>query len=116
MIAIYKRYCLNLAQVSEEQPFDNTTLVYKVKGKMFALLGKQEDQDRISLKCDPEKAIELRATYPNISSGYHLNKKHWNTIVLDGSISNKLIKRWIKDSYDLVVSKMPKYMQIDLVD
>jgi predicted DNA-binding protein (MmcQ/YjbR family) len=99
--------------VTEEFPFDNNTLVYKVLGKMFALA--DVDQfDSINLKCEPERAIELREEYPGVMPGYHMNKKHWNTILMDGSINDTLIKSWIDHSYNLVVSSLPKRQKIAL--
>lgn len=98
-------------------PFDNVTEVYKVKGKMFALLGTGKDQIKASdgstpywlnLKCDPEEALMLRDIFPAIIAGYHMNKKHWNTVILDGSIPQGEIERMIDNSFKLVVSKMPK--------
>ena len=92
--------------VTEEFPFDKNTLVYKVMGKMFALTDIDSFQS-INLKCDPEKAIQLREAYEGVTPGYHMNKKHWNTIRTDGSIPDDLICQWIDDSYKLVVDKLP---------
>ncbi len=91
---------------SEDFPFDETTLVMKVGGKMFALINLDEDSS-LNLKCNPEEALALRETYNAVLPGYHMNKKHWNTVLLDGSIKDELIKKWIKDSYQLVVNKLP---------
>jgi predicted DNA-binding protein (MmcQ/YjbR family) len=93
--------------VTEEFPFDNNTLVFKVMGKMFALTN-VEAFEGINLKCEPELAAQLREEYPAVKAGYHMNKKHWNTIVMDGSIGDKLIQQWIDLSYDLVVASLPK--------
>ncbi len=103
----FREYCLSKKGVTESFPFDETTLVFKVMGKMFALTD-TEDDFSINLKCDPEKAIELREQYPIVQPGYHMNKKHWNTIYIDGSISDEELKIWIDDSYRLVVSSLPK--------
>lgn len=103
-------YCLSLPFTSEGLPFDQDTLVFYVKDKMFALCS-LEKADRINLKCDPEKAIEYRERFPEVKAGYHMNKKHWNTVILTGNLTNDTIKQWIKDSYYLVVAKMPKKMQ-----
>ena len=104
----FRDYCLTLAAVTEEFPFGETTLVYKVKGKMFALTS-LDNFESINLKCDPEVAVELRERYEGVTPGYHMNKKHWNTIdVHAGGITNKLLYQWIKDSYDLVVKSLPK--------
>ena len=93
--------------VTEEFPFDNETLVFKVAGKMFALTNVSTFAS-INLKCDPEKAVELRDQYPAVLPGYHMNKKHWNTILLDGSIPSKLLQNWIDESYIRVVNALPK--------
>lgn len=98
---------MSLNDVTEELPFGPSTLVYKVKGKMFALAD-IEMFESINLKCDPEEAIELRERYAAVQPGYHMNKAHWNTIIMDNSISDKLIQKWVVDSYELVRSKLPK--------
>jgi predicted DNA-binding protein (MmcQ/YjbR family) len=103
----FRNFCLSLDDVSEEQPFGPGTLVYKVKGKMFALTG-LEMFESINLKCDPEEAVELRERYAAVQPGYHMNKQHWNTVTMDNSIPDKLIKEWIVNSYTLVRSKLPK--------
>lgn len=103
----FRSYCLSKKWVSEEFPFDEVTLVFKVGGKMFALTGLDEEF-RINLKCDPEKAIELREEYPSVLPGYHMAKKHWNTVVIDGTVSDEIVKQWIDDSYTLVLNKIPK--------
>ncbi len=102
-----RNYCLNKREVTESLPFNDTALVFKVNGKMFALLD-LESELRISLKCDPDLAIDLRERYASVIPGYHFNKRLWNTINIDGSIDEKLIYQWIDDSYFLVVEKMPK--------
>ncbi len=110
----FRDYCLAKKGVTEELPFDETTLVYKVLGKMFALTD-TDDEFKIALKCDPEKVIDLREQFPEtVLPGYHFNKKHWNTVVVDGTIPEKLLYEWIGDSYTLVVSKLPKTKQREL--
>lgn len=110
----FRDYCLSKKAVAEELPFDETTLVYKVMGKMFALTD-TEDEFRVNIKCGPDKAIVLREEFPNrVLPGYHMNKKHWNTILIDGAIPDKLLYQWIDESYDLVVSKLPKAKQQEL--
>jgi len=106
-------FCLNKKGVTESFPFDDTTLVFKVVGKIFALLNLADNQS-INLKCDPDKALELREHYSAVLHGYHMNKKLWNTVVLDDSISEKLIKEWIDDSYTLIVEKMTKKLRAEL--
>lgn len=93
--------------MTEEFPFGENVLVYKVMGKMFALTS-IEDFSRISLKVDPENSVELQEKYPSVQPGYHLNKRHWITVLIDGSLSDKLIRGWIDDSYELVVQKLTK--------
>lgn len=100
----FRLYCLNKEKVSEEFPFGEDTLVFKVKGKIFAITD-IEAFAGINLKCDPEKAIELREQYDAVQPGYHMNKKHWNTVVMDGSLSDKLVNELIDHSYELVAGK-----------
>jgi len=104
-------YCLSKKAVEETLPFGPETLVFKVMGKAFLLTGLDDRPLEFNVKCDPEKAIELRDTYDCVNPGYHMNKKHWNTITVDGSVSNKLLCEWITDSYNLVVSGLPKIQQ-----
>lgn len=100
-------YCILLKGVTEEFPFDETTLVFKVAGKMFCLTD-LEDKFAIALKNTPEKNMELREQYPAVKPGYHMSKKHWNTIDVDGSVPDDLLKDWIDESYDLVVLKLSR--------
>ncbi|ASZ11551.1 MmcQ/YjbR family DNA-binding protein [Chitinophaga pendula] len=106
----FREYCLSLPQVTEEFPFGPETLVYKVKGKVFALTN-IEWFESINLKCEPEEAIELRERYEGVTPGWHMNKKHWNTVSVQSNIPNKLILQWIKNSYDLVVASLPKKLR-----
>jgi len=106
----FREYCLKKNSVTESFPFDETTLVFKVAGKMFALTDTHDDFS-INLKCDPEKAIELRERYPAVIPGYHMNKKHWNTINVEGSIPDELLYQWIDDSYFLIVEKLSKSLR-----
>lgn len=108
-----REYCLQKKAVTESFPFDESTLVFKVMGKMFALTS-LEKEPSINLKCDPGKAIELRERFPAVQPGYHMNKRLWNTIYLDESITDNLIREWIDHSYNLVVEKLPKKDQIQL--
>jgi len=103
----FRDFCIALPGVTEEFPFGEDTLVYKVKGKMFALTS-LENFESVNLKCDPENAVELRERYDAVTPGYHMNKKHWNTVEVNTGITNKLLYEWIKDSYDLVVKTLPK--------
>jgi len=100
-------YCLSKPNATEDFPFDETTLVFKVMGKMFALTNLEGDWS-LSLKCDPERAVELREQYPAIQAAYHMNKTHWNSVMMDGTLSQKLILDMIDHSYQLVIDKLPK--------
>ncbi len=102
-----REYCVLKPETTECFPFDNVTMVFKVAGKMFALTS-LEGYLFVNLKCDPELAIDLREKYAAVLPGYHMDKKHWNTIIIDGSLPDKLIMEWIDHSYWLVVSKLPK--------
>lgn len=106
----FREYCLAKAMVTEAFPFDEVTLVFKVAGKMFALTS-LDKAFSINLKCNPEKAIQLREQYPAVQAGYHMNKKHWNTIVIDGSVSVEVLKQWIDHSYDLVVAGLTRKLR-----
>lgn len=92
----------------ESSPFGPEVLVYKVGGKMFATASPDEFPARINLKCDPERSLELRDAYQSVLPGYHMNKRHWNTLVLDGSLPVALVNELIDHSYDLVVASLPK--------
>ncbi len=106
-IETYREFCISKPFVTEEFPFDLDTLVFKVKGKIFALCS-ITNFNSVNLKCDPEQAIELRERFEAVRPGFHMNKKHWNTIDLDGSISWKQLSEWIENSYSLVVDSLPK--------
>ena len=103
-----REYCLSKPGAEETLPFGPDTLVFKVNGKVFLLVGLDEEPLRFNVKCDPDKAIELREQYSCVLPGYHMNKKHWNTIIVDGSVSSKQLKEWIDDSYTLVSGNSPK--------
>ena len=103
-----RSYCLAKAAVTESFPFDAHTLVFKVAGKMFALFSLEKHPLQVNLKCEPEKAIELRERYQSVIPGYHMNKTHWNTIIIDGELSKELIEVLVNHSYDLVVSKLTR--------
>lgn len=102
------RYCLAKKGATEDTPFGEDVLVFKVMGKMFALLFLEERPLRLNLKCDPARALELRARYAAVQPGYHMNKRHWNTVVLDGEIPLAEVKALIDHAYDLVVRGLPK--------
>ena len=101
-IETLREYCLSKAGAEETFPFGPDTLVYKVNGKVFLITGLDQERLSFNVKCDPDKAIELREEFDCVRPGWHMNKKHWNTIVVDGSVSNKQLKEWIDHSYDLV--------------
>ena len=100
--------CLTQTGAAETFPFGEVTSVFKVGGKVFALSALDRTPLAISLKCDPDLAVELRGGYESVSPGYHLNKRHWNTVVLGRDVPDQLVREMIEDSYDLVVSKLPK--------
>lgn len=100
-----RNYCISKKGVTESFPFDEVTLVFKVINKMYALTNLDGDLT-INLKCDPERAILLREQYSVVIPGYHMNKKHWNTVVIDGTINNNLLREWIDHSYELVVNSL----------
>jgi predicted DNA-binding protein (MmcQ/YjbR family) len=99
-----RNYCLDRKGVTEEMPFGDGTLVFKVMGKMFAAISLDEIDLRINLKCDPERAVELRASFPAITPGYHMNKQHWNTLLIEMGLPSQLVKELVNHSYDLVVN------------
>jgi predicted DNA-binding protein (MmcQ/YjbR family) len=103
-----RRLCLGFAGAEETFPFGPETSVFKVGGKIFALSHLRGDPLKVSLKCEPPLAEELRAAHPAITPGYHLNKRHWNTVLIDGSLPERMIADMIEDSYDLVVSGLPR--------
>lgn len=101
-------YCLSFTGAEETFPFGPETSVFKVAGKMFALSQLGADELRVSLKCEPQLAEALRAAHTAVLPGYHLNKRHWNTVIIGGSVSDDAVSDMIEDSYDLVVSKLPR--------
>jgi predicted DNA-binding protein (MmcQ/YjbR family) len=110
-----REYCLSKKETAEGFPFGDDTLVFKVKGKIFLIVSLNRPQLQFNVKCEPEKAIELREQHDAIQPGYHMNKKLWNTIIVDGSVPQKLIKQMIDDSYILIVKSLPKKEQIGLL-
>jgi predicted DNA-binding protein (MmcQ/YjbR family) len=109
-----RRHCLGLAGAVEEFPFRPDLSVFKVSGKVFALAPLKSRPLSVSLKCEPALAEQLRDTYAGIRPGYHLNKRHWNTVEFDGSVPDQLVLDLIEDSYDLVVAGLPKRVQAEL--
>ena len=106
--------CLGPPHVEECTPFGPETLVFKVAGKLFALTTPDEFPPRMNLKCDPDRAMDLRDRHPAVLPGYHMNKRHWNTLVLDGSLPSPLVAELIRHSYDLVVDSLPAAKRRDL--
>ena len=111
-----KSFCLTLLGSREDFPFDEETSVFKVGGKMFALSHLAGNPLQVSLKCDPDFAEHLRQSHPAVAPGYHLNKRHWNTITIDGSMSDEMLRDLIRDSYDLVVAKLPRLQRAELAN
>ncbi|MES2397676.1 MAG: MmcQ/YjbR family DNA-binding protein [Bacteroidota bacterium] len=111
-----REYCISKKGVTESLPFGPETLVFKVMGKAFLLTGMDGRPLQFNVKCDPEKAIELREKYTCVIPGYHMNKKHWNTIIVDGTVSTNLLHVWITDSYDLVVSGLTRKAKQELME
>lgn len=109
-IEAFRDHCLGKSGVTESFPFDDRTLVFKVGGKMFALTD-IDDFKRINLKCDPQWAEQLREEHPAIIPGFHMNKKHWNTVMMDGSLTEDLIYRLIDHSYELVYRNLPQKLR-----
>ena len=109
-----RTWCLEQGGAFEDFPFTAEHSVFKVAGKMFAISALEREPLEVSVKCEPELAVELRNSYKAIRPGYHLNKRHWNTITLDGSLPDQLVRDMIEDSYDLVVSALPNRVQAEL--
>ncbi len=111
-----RQYCLDLPAVVEDYPFGRSPdlCTFKVAGKVFALSRLTVAPLQVSLKCDPQIAVGLRGNFPAIVPGYHLNKRHWNTVTLDGSVPDQLVREMVQDSFDLVVDSLPKHQRIRL--
>lgn len=105
-----RTYCLSLPEVTEDMPFGEDFLVFRIYGKIFALTDMNSIPSYVNLKCDPEKALELREEYAEITAGYHMNKKHWNTLQIE-KLPNGLVQELIRHSYDEVLKKVPKRLQ-----
>lgn len=110
----FREYCLNKKMVTESFPFDKVTLVFKVAGKIFTIAPLERLPPQVNLKCDPERAIELREEYDGvIIPGYHMNKEHWNTVLIE-QLPENMIKGLVDDSYDLIVKGLPKNLRSEL--
>ena len=113
----YYEYCLSKKGVTEHFPFDDDTLVFKVGGKMFALSSLQQwekGEPTVNLKCDPERAVELRADYQEIQPGFHMSKIHWNTIAVNKGVSDVMIKQLVDHSYELVFKSLTRKLQNEI--
>jgi predicted DNA-binding protein (MmcQ/YjbR family) len=110
----FREYCLAKRAVTEGMPFGETVLVFKVGGKMFALAALDEVPARANLKCDPDLALELRDRYEQVQPGYHMNKKHWNTVEIEGGILDAELRKMIDHSYELVVKSLPEKVRENL--
>jgi predicted DNA-binding protein (MmcQ/YjbR family) len=112
--AALRECCLGFEGAFEDFPFGPETSVFKVAGKLFAISALGRTPLHVSLKCEPDLAARLRDAYPAIEPGYHLNKRHWNTVALDGTLDDAMVRDLIEDSYDLVVSGLPRRVQASL--
>jgi predicted DNA-binding protein (MmcQ/YjbR family) len=115
----YYDYCLAKKGVTEHFPFDEDTLVFKVGGKMFALSSLvqwEKGEASINLKCDPDRALELRAQYEAIAPGYHMSKVHWNTVTVDGDVPEKMLRELIDHSYELIFKSLTKKLQAEIAE
>ena len=112
-IEFFRKYCLGKAGATETTPFDEDTLCFKVGGKIFAIIDMLKFES-VNLKCEPERAQDLRESYDGVIPGYHMNKKHWNTVSFDGSIPDHLILEWVDHSYELVLNSLPKKVRESL--
>ena len=107
-LAQFREYCLSKPRATEGTPFGPDVLVFKVSDKMFALAALDEMPTTVNLKCDPDQALELRDRYDEVTPGYHMNKKHWNTVGIEGGIPDSELRKMIDHSYDLVAKRLPK--------
>ena len=112
-IEYFRSYCLSKPGVEEGLPFGDDVLVFKVMGKMFALVD-IEKFESVNLKCDPEEAVELRERYSQVTPGYHMNKKHWNTVLFNAGIPDRQILDWVDDSYGIIVEGLPNNLKQQL--
>ena len=110
----FREYCLSKPHVTEGTPFGEDVLVFKVGGKMFALTSLDEVPSTANLKCDPDHALELRDRYEQVRPGYHMNKKHWNTVEIDSGVPDRELRKMIDHSYELVVQSLPRAVRARL--
>jgi predicted DNA-binding protein (MmcQ/YjbR family) len=110
-LAAFREFCLSKTAATESTPFGDDVLVFKVAGKIFALAAVDEFPTTVNLKCDPDLALELRDRYEEVQPGYHMNKKHWNTVEIDSGIPDTELRKMIDHSYELVVQSLPKVVR-----
>lgn len=110
-----REYCIGKPGATESYPFGGDALVFKVGGKMFALLATESQPTTLNLKCDPELAVQLREEHAAVTPGYHMNKTHWNTVTIDGRVRSVEVQEWIDHSYELVKKSLPKAVQAQLI-
>lgn len=113
-LGAFREYCLNKPHVTEGTPFGEDVLVFKVGGKMFALASLDEVPSTANLKCDPDHALELRDRYEQVRPGYHMNKKHWNTVEIDSGVPDRELRKMIDHSYELVAQSLPRAVRTKL--
>ena len=113
-LAQFREYCLTKPQVTEGTPFGEDVLVFKIGGKMFALASLDEVPSTVNLKCDPDQALELRDRYEQVRPGYHMNKKHWNTVEIDSGLRETELRKMVDHSYELVVQSLPRTVRAKL--
>ena len=109
-----REYCISKKGVTEEFPFDEVTLVFKVMGKMFLLSGLDNVPLAFNVKCEPDRALKLRESYPSVLPGYHMSKRHWNTVEVDGSLSNDQLREMIDHSYELIAEGLTRKLKDEL--
>ncbi|MGW7076221.1 MmcQ/YjbR family DNA-binding protein [Streptomyces sp. NPDC054866] len=109
-----RTFCLSFNDVVEEFPFGPEASVFKVAGKMFALSSLDATPLTVNLKCEPDLAVQLRAAHPEIAPGWHMNKRHWNTVTVDAELPDAMVRELVEDSYDLVVAGLPKAVRLRL--
>ena len=107
-LELFREYCLTKPRATEATPFGPDVLVFKVRGKMFALAALEEVPTTVNLKCDPDRALELRDRYEQVTPGYHMNKKHWNTVEIESGLPDAEVRKMIDHSYELVTKSLPK--------
>ncbi len=108
-----RKYCLSLKEATEDMPFEDEYLIFRVFGKWFAVIPLNDPELKISVKCDPTKAVDLRERYASVEAAWHFNKKYWNSIILNGDMDDETVKLWIRHSVEEVVKKLPKKTQAE---